>query len=121
MGSRNTEKNMLKQHGYFETCCVMIERALASAKTKPKKLKDLQVELKSYYYEFDAAFRVYKADVIGKDCTSAVEFNGKKEDGSDSFAYNDNWAKLQMDKFCEITEKIEDKLEELELCEVKDS
>ena len=26
-----------------------------------------------------------------------------------------------MDKFCETTEKIEDKLEELELCEVKDS
>ena len=55
----------------------MIERALASAKTKPKKLKDLQVEIKSYFYEFDTAFRVYKADVIGKDCTFAVEFNGK--------------------------------------------
>ena len=41
-----------------------------SPKTNAKKLEGLTVELKTFYFCFDEAFRLYKADVIGKDCAN---------------------------------------------------
>ena len=64
MGSRNPQKEMLKNIGAFETCTEVIDHALKSAKTKIKKLEGLKVELKTFFYRFDEAYRLYKADFI---------------------------------------------------------
>ena len=94
MGSRNAQKEMLKSFGNFETCLKTAEHVLTSSKTKIKKLLKLCDELKEQFYTFDAAFRVYKSDTIAKDCTDdTIEFNGRKEDGTYCFTYNDDWIK----------------------------
>ena len=82
---------------------------------KVKKLESLKNDLKTNFYDFDAAFRVYKADVVAKDCDSVSGFNGKAQDGTDNFAYNDSWAKEQLKVYLDAVEKIKDELEELEL------
>ena len=119
MGSRNPQKEMLKNFGNFETCIEVIENVLQSAKTKSKKLEELRIELKTYYYKFVESYRLYKADVITKDCDTSDAFNGKEEDGTDSFSHNDKWTKTQMTQFLEVTESIEEKIEELDSKEVK--
>ena len=119
MGSRNPQKEMLKNIGAFETCTEVIDHALTSAKTKVKKLEGLKEELKTFFYRFDEAYRLYKVDVIGKDCANITEFNEKKEDGTDKFPFNEGWAKSHMNKFLELTETIEEKIEELEGLETK--
>ena len=59
MGSRNPQKEMLKNHGAFETCTEVIDHALKSVKTKAKKLEGLKVELKTFFYRFDETYRLY--------------------------------------------------------------
>ena len=108
MGSRNPQKEMLKTIGAFETCTEVIDHALKLAKTKAKKLEGLKVELKIFFYRFDEAFRLYRADVFGKDCANITEFNEKKDDGTDNFPYNEGWAKSQLTIFLETTETIEE-------------
>ena len=115
MGSRNAQKEMLKSFGNFETCLKTAEHVLTSSKTKIKKLLKLCDELKEHFYTFDAAFRVYKSDTIAKDCTDdTIEFNGRKEDGTYCFTYNDDWIKEQMTRYLTTTELMEEKIEELE-------
>ena len=106
---------MRRYFGIFETCLLTINHALESQKTKVKKLETLKDELKTNFYEFDSAFRVYKAEVVAKDSDTVGGFNGKAADGSDNFACNDSWAKEQLKIYLEAVENIEEKLEELEL------
>ena len=96
---RVAEKEMKRYFGIFETCLLTINHALESQKTKVKKLENLKNDLKTNFYEFDAAFRVHKADVVAKDCDSVGGFNGKAQDGTDNFACNDSWAKEQLEVY----------------------
>ena len=106
---------MKRYFGIFETCLLTINHALESKKTKIKKLESLKNDLKVNFYEFDSAFRVYKAEVVAKESDTVDGFNGKAQDGTDNFACNDSWAKEQLKTYLDAVEKIEDKLEELEL------
>ena len=67
MGARNPEKELLKNYGSFDTCVNLVDSALKSAKTKPKKLYELKAKLESLFYSLDEAFRLYRADAITKD------------------------------------------------------
>ena len=110
----------MKNHGAFETCMELIEHALTSPRTKSKKLNELKGELKTFFYRYDESYRLYKADVIAKDSSTLAAFNGKDaDDVTDSYPFNDKWSKNQMRKFIELTESIEEKIEELEAGEVK--
>ena len=79
MGSRNPQKEMLKNIGAFETCTEVIDHALKSAKTKVKKLEGLKEELKTFFYRFDEACRLYKVDVIGTDCKISLSLMRRKK------------------------------------------
>ena len=59
---------MYKSHGAFETQLKLAEHALTSAKTKAKKLEDMKDKLEAAYLKFDKDFRMYKADVVEKEC-----------------------------------------------------
>ena len=80
MGSRNTEKEMLKKHGALETFSKMIENTMKSSKTKSQKLITMKKELQEYFMSFDEAFRSYKADLIVKGSATLDTFNGVNGD-----------------------------------------
>ena len=77
MGSRNPQKEMMKNHGAFETSMELIEHAITSSRTKSKNLNGLSGELKTFFYRYVESYRLYKADFIAKDSSTVAAFNGK--------------------------------------------
>ena len=111
--ARNAQKDLDKAYGNFETHVEIIESRLKSAKIKPKKLELLNEELKTYFFKLDEAYRVYKADVIAKDHKGdETGFDGVDESGRPLVVRNSKWSKSQLSKYLEISEAIEDKIEE---------
>ena len=111
MGTRNPEREMLKQKVSFETIVKLCESAIKSDKTTCKRLTNLDKDLKSSYFLLAEAFQFYKSDVIARDCKTEDAFNGKDSDGNDSFEHNDTWADEKMAKYIDITEQLEEKIE----------
>ena len=104
---------MLKHKVAFETHAKLAKSALKSDKSTAKKLLNMVIEMKSAYFMLVESFHFYKADVIERECKTETEFNGKEENGSDSFPHNDTWSDEQMTRYIEITEALEEKIEEL--------
>ena len=111
MGAKNPEKELMKNFGKFDTCVNLVDSALFSAKTKPKKLYELKAKLETLLYSFDEAYRVYKADGIAKEAETEEAFNA-----SPTFSKKDSW----FDRFIEKTESIEEKIDTLEELQVQD-
>ena len=114
MGARNPEKELLKQKISFETVVKLCENAIKSDKSTCKRLMNLDNDLKSSYFLLAEAFQFYKSDVIARDCKTEEAFNGKDDDGNDSFVHNDTWADARMAKYIEITETLEEKIDAFE-------
>ena len=53
----------------------IIENVLKSAKTKPRKLDQLNNDLKISFFKLDEAFGLHKVDVIAKDLSDKLEFD----------------------------------------------
>ena len=121
MGSRNTEKEMLKKHGALETFSKMIENTMKSSKTKSQKLITMKKELQEYFMSFDEAFRSYKADLIVKGSATLDTFNGVNGVGENNFFHNDSWCTEVMGSMLSLTETIEEKIDELESTEVTEN
>ena len=90
MGSRNPEKDMLKNHVAFETYLKLAEAAIKFTKSTVKKLLDLRTKLEESFLMFTQSFHFYKIDVITKECKTEVAFNGAVE-GAQTYPYNDTW------------------------------
>ena len=116
---RNPETNLVKNIVAFETHIKLIDNALKSVKTGCKKLQDMKTKLEEQYFILVETHHFYKTDIISKEAKSSEVFNGKNDDGLDSFQYNDLWADSQMAKYMSTTEAIEDKICELEKVECK--
>ena len=117
MGSRNPEKEMLKNHVAFETYMKLAEAAIKSTKSTVKKLLDLRTKLEESFLLFTQSFHFYKIDVITKECKTEVAFNGAVE-GAQTYPYNDSWSDVQMTKYIEKTESIEDEVKKKEKEEI---
>ena len=118
MGSRNPEKEMFKNLTDFEAYVKMTKAAIKSDKTKLKKFREMKVKLETSYFSLNQSFHFYRADVIANECKTETAFNGKEEDSvKDSYMHNDTWSDSQFAKFIEVTESIEDKIDELEIDE----
>ena len=117
MGSRNPEKDMLKDHVALETYLKLAEAAINSSKSSSKKLLDLRTKLEESFLSFNQSFHFYKIDVI-KVCESDEAFN-MEEEGVPTYPYNDTWSDVQMAKYIKKTESIEDKVKEKEKEEIE--
>ena len=117
MGSRNPEKEMLKNHVALETYMKLAEAAIKSSKSSSKKLLDLRTKLEESFLLFNQSFHFYKCDAISKECQTEEAFN-KEEEGVQTYPYNDTWSDAQMAKYIEKTESIEDKVKEKEKEEI---
>ena len=113
--SRNPKKDMYKSHGAFETQLKLVEHALTSPKTKAKKLEDMKDKLEAAYLKFDEDYRMYKADVIDRECKTLDAFNSVSNDEPPvpAFPQNDQWSKQMMLLYIEATETVEEKIEVL--------
>ena len=110
---------MYKSHGAFETQLKLAEHALTSAKTKAKKLEDMKDKLEAAYLKFDEDFRMYKADVIEKECNTVEAFNSVSSDEPPEavFPQNDEWSHRMMLLYIDATEQVEEKIETLKSAE----
>ena len=115
MGSRNPERDMMKNLADFEAYVKIIDATLKSPKTKLKKLEEWKDKLEGLYLGLNQTFHIYKADIIAKESKTEEAFNSKDQDtGEYNFKYNDAWSDSKFAKFIELTESIEDKIDELE-------
>ena len=117
--SRNPRKDMYKSHGAFETQLRLAEHALTSAKTKAKKLGEMKDKLEAAYLKYDEDYRMYRADVIEKECKTMEAFNSNSSDDPSEpvFPQNDEWSHRMMLLYIDATEKVEEKIETLETAE----
>ena len=90
MGSRNPEKDMLKNHVAFDTYLKLAEAAIKSSKSSSKKLLDLRTKLEESFLLFNQSFHFYKFDVIIKECKTEEAFN-EVEDAVPTGHYNYAW------------------------------
>ena len=117
---RNPEENMMKKIVAFQTHLKLVDNALKSAKTGLKKLQEMKDKLETLYFSLVESHHFYKADVISKESKTEELFNGRQDDDiTVSYVHNNTWADSQMAKYVDGTEKIEDKMKELEKAEVK--
>ena len=117
--TRNPEKEMMKQKVAFETHVKLAQSALKSERTTAKKLLNMVSEMKAAYFMLVESFHFYKTDIIDRECKTEAAFNGKEANGADSFPHNDAWSDAQMARYIEVTESMEDKIEELGKNEAK--
>ena len=77
--------NMMKNLVAFQTHLKLVDNALKSTKTGLKKLQEMKDKLEILYFNLVESHHFYKADVISKECKTEEAFNGKKEDGSETY------------------------------------
>ena len=105
MGSRHPDRDMMNNLASLEAYVKMIEKALTNDKTKVRKLLEMKEKVESYYFNFNQAYHLYKADLISKKKITEAQFNAKDTDtGEDSYKNNDTWADTIFAKFIQITE-----------------
>ena len=63
---------------------------------------------------YDEAFRAYKRDFLTTGAATEDTFNGVDGVGTANFPYNDEWSATVMNSFMELTESVEEKIDELE-------
>ena len=107
-------KAMMDSWGAFDTAVKLAENALAS--NKIKKFASLKQLVHENYFKFDKDFRNYKADVIEKQAKTEANFNGssvEEQTGENiaNYQYNDAWAVIQMGRYSDTTENLDDGLE----------
>ena len=90
---------------------------------KVEKFSNLKQLVHENFFRFDKDFRIYKSDIIEKAAKSEDIFNGSAADERSgkivpNYQHNDVWANLQMARYTDITELLEDGLEAGE-CEIR--
>ena len=115
MGTRHPDRDMMSNLTSLEAYVKMIEKALTNDKTKVRKLLEMKEKVESFYFNFNQTYHLYKAGLISNEKITEAQFNAKDTDtGEDSYKNNDTWADTIFAKFIQITESLEDKIDELE-------
>lgn len=116
------QRALLENWSNFETSVQMCQRALD--KTKVKDYKRLLESLDSSWFRFNADFKLYKDEVINKTAKTDASFNAvvKNDRGEDvpAFEYNDQWKNKEFNKYADMRENIQDKLDEIEAASAAD-
>ena len=99
----------MKTWGAFDTTLKLCRNA--HEKTNTKRYRGLLNTLEKTYYEFDAEWRMYKEDVMKKNCKTEADFNADEE-GVPLFKYNDSWSEKQFILYVDVRDTLEDCLEE---------
>ena len=107
--TRGTEKKLLQSHSNFESVAEMISKACDPVRpTFVKRLAKNSNDLDEVYKDLYHDFRMYKSDVNDPD-----DFNSKDEHEKDKYEHNDSWMDSIKEKYYDLAEKADAKLEEL--------
>ena len=111
--SRYPDKDMLRSWGSFDTTIKLCKQA--HNKQNVKRYQTLLQTLESTYYKFDEDWRLFKDDTIKKVTKTEDAFNGTTEnDGvtAPTVTNNDSWNDLQMERFIDTRELLQDVLDQ---------
>ena len=110
------QRALLENWGNFKTAVQMCQRAID--KNKVKDFKRLLESLDASWNRLNADFEVYKEEVISKTAKSEVNFNSTVENDKGevmpAYSYNDNWKDAEFNKYADIREVLQDKLDAIE-------
>ena len=86
-------------------------------KEKVKDFKRLLESLDIYWKSFNAAYEIYKEDTISKAGKDEIFFNAVTIDANEAevpnYAYNDKWKNAEFERFADMRELLQDKLDEI--------
>ena len=103
--NRAPGKKLVQTASKFETLAKLVTKACDPDKpTLVKSLTNKRDNLDDNFIELCHDHKLYKNDAT---------FNEKNVDGDDKFPYNDTWLEAIEEKYCELVDKSDDKLEEL--------
>ena len=111
--SRYPDKDMLRSWGSFDTTIKLCKQA--HNKQNVKRYQTLLQTLESTFYKFDEDWRLFKDDAIKKVTKTEDAFNGTTDtDGvtAPTVQHNDSWNDLQMERFIDTRELLQDVLDQ---------
>ena len=108
--SRHPEQDMTRSWGGFDTTIKLCKNA--HSKGNVARYRGLLETLESSFYKFDELWRIYKEDIIKKQCKTEEAFNATElgDDGISTavFKYNDTWSEQQFERYVETRDLLQD-------------
>ena len=109
------QRDLIESWGNLKTTLQMCKRAWDKEKTKD--FQRLLESLDLYWRKFNADFEVYKEDIILKTAKSEENFNAVVADPNGvnvpTYTYNDSWKDEQFEKFADMRDLLQDRLDEI--------
>ena len=117
MSVRHPDKVMMDSWGAFDTAIRLSNQALTAGKTA--RYRNLSQLVHENFFKFDKDWRTYKTDIIQKTCKTEEAFNEQKvdEETGDNVSmvfHNDSWAEVQMTRYSDILDKLQEGLSVVE-------
>ena len=117
MSVRHPDKVMMDSWGAFDTAIRLSNQALTAGKTA--RYRNLSQLVHENFFKFDKDWRTFKADIIQKTCKTEEAFNEQKvdEESGDNVPvvfHNDSWAEVQMTRYSDILDKLQEGLSVVE-------
>ena len=106
---------MLKLWGSFDTTVKLVINAKQKGQTR--RYKALIDTIDTAFFKFDEEFRLYKAELIKKECNTEAAFNAVVTDQGvniPAYPYNDNWFEVELKRYMETKDLLLDELDSLE-------
>ena len=118
---KKLEQEMLKLWGSFDTTVKLVVNAKQKAQTR--RYKALIDTIDTAFFKFDEEFRLYKAEVIKKESNTDAAFNAIVTDQGVTkpvYYYNDNWYEVELKRYMDTKDLLQDELDLLEDAAVSD-
>ena len=117
------QRDLIESWGNLKTTLQMCKRAWD--KQKNKDFKRLLESLDLYWRKFNADYEIYKEDIISKTAKSESNFNAviadTNGDNVSAYTYNDHWKDEQFEKYAEMRDSLQDRIDELESSDTANS
>ena len=112
---KKLEQEMLESWGSFDTTVKLLINA--QKKNQTRRYKALIDSIDTAFFKFDKDFRVYKAEVIKKECKTLEAFNATITDEGatiPAYPYNDEWMDNELTRYMDNKDLLQDELDLLD-------
>ena len=114
--SKASKTSLMTNISAFTTLCGLARRALSSKKSNRVKLiSEYREKLHDSFMKLDSTWQLYKSELLEKEKLNVEEFEEVDTDTNrPKYDYNTKWSEAQMDTFVQLTDDIDEALEESE-------
>ena len=109
---KKLEQEMLKSWGNFDTTLKLL--LSAQKKKQTRRYKALIDSIDTAFFKFDEDFRVYKTEVINKECNTLEAFNATITDEGatiPAYPHNDDWMDKELTRYIDTKDLLQDELD----------